>query len=129
MIAPLRRRRPLASALALAVSCLAAGPATAADPGAEAARDAARAWHRAHAQEIVSELAGLIALPNRASDAADIERNAARIGALLEQRGFAVRRLGADSGPPVVLGELPAAGATRTLVVYAHYDGQPVDPA
>jgi acetylornithine deacetylase/succinyl-diaminopimelate desuccinylase-like protein len=30
--------------------------------------------------------------------------------------------------PPAVYGELPAPGATRTLVLYAHYDGQPVDP-
>ena len=28
-------------------------------------------------------------------------------------------------GPPAVYGELPAPGATRTLVLYAHYDGQP----
>src|SRR5207302_5727045 len=31
-------------------------------------------------------------------------------------------------GPPAVYGELPSPGATRTLVLYAHYDGQPLDP-
>ena len=43
------------------------------------------------------------------------------------------RRRGASScavpgGPPAVYGELPTPGATRTVVLYAHYDGQPVDP-
>jgi acetylornithine deacetylase/succinyl-diaminopimelate desuccinylase-like protein len=116
-------------AFAVLAALAGAPPRASADPGASAAREAARAWHRAHAQEIASELAGLIELPNHASSAPDIERNAARIGALLEQRGFQVRRLGAESGPPAVYGELPAPGATRTLMVYAHYDGQPVDPS
>ena len=31
--------------------------------------------------------------------------------------------------PPAVYGELRTPGATRTIVMYAHYDGQPVDPA
>jgi acetylornithine deacetylase/succinyl-diaminopimelate desuccinylase-like protein len=31
--------------------------------------------------------------------------------------------------PPVVYGELRVPGARHTLVLYAHYDGQPVDPA
>jgi len=31
-------------------------------------------------------------------------------------------------GPPVVFGELTTPGATRTLIFYAHYDGQPLDP-
>ena len=29
---------------------------------------------------------------------------------------------------PVVFGEIKAPGATRTIVFYAHYDGQPLDP-
>jgi acetylornithine deacetylase/succinyl-diaminopimelate desuccinylase-like protein len=32
-------------------------------------------------------------------------------------------------GPPAVYGELRTPGATRTIVLYAHYDGQPVEPA
>jgi acetylornithine deacetylase/succinyl-diaminopimelate desuccinylase-like protein len=31
--------------------------------------------------------------------------------------------------PPLVYGELRVPGARHTLVLYAHYDGQPVDPA
>ena len=32
------------------------------------------------------------------------------------------------AGNPLVWGELKVPGATRTLLLYAHYDGQPVEP-
>ena len=38
------------------------------------------------------------------------------------------RELLETAGNPLVFGELKAPGATRTLLLYAHYDGQPVDP-
>ncbi|MGH9760483.1 MAG: M20/M25/M40 family metallo-hydrolase, partial [Blastocatellia bacterium] len=38
------------------------------------------------------------------------------------------RLLEVEGVPPVVYGELPSPGATRTITFYAHYDGQPVDP-
>jgi acetylornithine deacetylase/succinyl-diaminopimelate desuccinylase-like protein len=37
--------------------------------------------------------------------------------------------LAAGAVPPVVYGELRSPGARHTLVLYAHYDGQPVDAA
>src|SRR6185295_6931539 len=30
--------------------------------------------------------------------------------------------------PPVVFGEIPVANPQRTIIFYAHYDGQPLDP-
>src|SRR5207248_5495401 len=30
--------------------------------------------------------------------------------------------------PPVVYGEISTPGAVRTIIFYAHYDGQPLDP-
>ncbi len=48
---------------------------------------------------------------------------------MLTQRGVAARLLELEGAPPAVLGELTTPGATRTLVLYAHYDGQPVDPS
>ena len=46
---------------------------------------------------------------------------------MLARRGFAAELLETD-GNPLVYGELKAPGASRTLLLYAHYDGQPVDP-
>jgi len=90
--------------------------------------DAIRAWRAEHEREIVGELADLLAIPNRSSDAANIERNAAAIAALLGRHGLDAELLRVDDAPPLVVAELRVAGAARTLNLYAHYDGQPVHP-
>jgi acetylornithine deacetylase/succinyl-diaminopimelate desuccinylase-like protein len=87
------------------------------------------AWRAAHEAEIFREYVDLLAIPNLASDAVNIRRNAAALIRMMERRGLAPRLLEAPGSPPAVYGELPAAGATRTVVLYAHYDGQPVDTA
>jgi acetylornithine deacetylase/succinyl-diaminopimelate desuccinylase-like protein len=47
---------------------------------------------------------------------------------MLAKRGIVGRLLESPSGgPPAVYGELTSPGATKTVVFYAHYDGQPVD--
>ncbi len=46
---------------------------------------------------------------------------------LLVGAGFTTRQLRAAEGPPVVYGELPGSGP-YTLLLYNHYDVQPVDP-
>ena len=43
------------------------------------------------------------------------------------KRGFTAEILETD-GNPLVFAELRVPGAQRTLLFYAHYDGQPVDP-
>lgn len=85
------------------------------------------AWRGAHETAIVRELSGLLALPNLASDSVNIRRNAAQLVAMLERRGVSARLLEAPGSAPAVYGELTVPGATRTVVFYAHYDGQPVD--
>ena len=92
------------------------------------ARLVARAYRERNEGTIVGEFARLLALPNLASDSTSIQRNAEYLVGMLGARGFRNTRLLTVAGaPPAVYGELPAAGATRTLVLYAHYDGQPVD--
>ncbi|HJQ24483.1 MAG TPA: M20/M25/M40 family metallo-hydrolase [Blastocatellia bacterium] len=94
-----------------------------------AAQDASvRAYRQAHEAEIIDEFVELLALPNVASDAANIRRNAARLIEMMERRGIAARLL-EGNGPPAVFGEIKTPGATRTVAIYAHYDGQPVDPS
>lgn len=90
-------------------------------------RAAVRAYQQAHDVEIVRELAEFLAIPNLASDSVNIRRNAAYIAQMLERRGVRSRLLETPGAPPAVYGELAASGATRTVVFYAHYDGQPVD--
>ncbi len=86
-------------------------------------------YRRANEARIVRELADFVSIPNVASDAANIRRNAQRLLEMLAKRGVEARLLEDPQSPPVVYGELRVPGARRTLVFYAHYDGQPVDPA
>jgi acetylornithine deacetylase/succinyl-diaminopimelate desuccinylase-like protein len=93
------------------------------------ARAAARAYREHNEATIVADFARLLAVPNLATDSVNIRRNANMLVGMLEQRGFRnARLLTVPDGPPAVYGELPVQGATRTLVLYAHYDGQPLDP-
>ncbi|MCI0693040.1 M20/M25/M40 family metallo-hydrolase [candidate division KSB1 bacterium] len=85
-----------------------------------------RAYRQANEHKIIGELAELLAIPNLASDSVDIRRNAAKLVEMLQQRGVRTQLLEVAGSPPVVFGELKAPGAKRTLMFYAHYDGQPV---
>ena len=88
-----------------------------------------RAYRSAHELAILDELTKLLAIPNVASDSENIRANAAAIVALCERRGMKASLLESAGSPPAVLAELAVPGARRTVVFYAHYDGQPVDPA
>jgi acetylornithine deacetylase/succinyl-diaminopimelate desuccinylase-like protein len=98
-------------------------------PDAAAVAAQVREYRRAHEAAIVRELTDLLAIPNVASDTPNIRRNAALLEQMLTRRGFRVTPLPVPERGPVIVAELPAAGATRTVLFYAHYDGQPVDPA
>jgi acetylornithine deacetylase/succinyl-diaminopimelate desuccinylase-like protein len=91
-------------------------------------RGQVRAHVRKEGPAILREFAALLAIPNLASDGPNIRRNADLIVERLAARGVKARLLRGEGGPPVVFGELRREGARRTLGVYAHYDGQPVDP-
>src|SRR5258706_7876500 len=88
---------------------------------------AATAQAATNQRAVITEFADLLAIPNLASDAPNIARNAAAIQAMFEKRGVSTRLLTLDGAPPIVVGDLRAPGARRTIAFYAHYDGQPVD--
>src|SRR5690242_16086863 len=87
------------------------------------------AWRAHHEREILEEFSQLLAIPNLASDSPNIRRNANLIRKMLEKRGITTQLLTIPDMPPIVVGDLIAPGASRTIAFYAHYDGQPVDPA
>lgn len=76
---------------------------------------------------ILQEFIELLSLPNSAANLDDMDRNVVHIRELLETQGFSTRRLQAD-GAPYIYAELLSPQASETLLIYAHFDGQPVLP-
>jgi acetylornithine deacetylase/succinyl-diaminopimelate desuccinylase-like protein len=85
-----------------------------------------RAWHRANALTVLTGFRDFLALPNVARDSTEIRRVAETVVRMYERRGVRMRLLESPGSPPAVYGELTTPGATRTVMLYAHYDGQPV---
>jgi acetylornithine deacetylase/succinyl-diaminopimelate desuccinylase-like protein len=86
-----------------------------------------RDYRKANADRIVRELSEFLSIPNIASDTPNIQKNAAHLVEMLEARGIETHLLPIAGRGPVVFGKLISPEAKRTLVFYAHYDGQPVD--
>jgi acetylornithine deacetylase/succinyl-diaminopimelate desuccinylase-like protein len=105
------------SGLLLAALLLSAGPSLRAD---------VKETVRGRRGAILREFADLLAVPDTAAEPESLRRNAALIRTMMERRGLTVRVLEVAGAPPAVYGELDAPGATATLGIYAHYDGQPV---
>lgn len=91
-----------------------------------------RNWRQQHEQTIVREFVSFLAIPNVATDSVNIRKNAAFIEQMMRERKIDNIRLltGKNKGfPPAVYGEILVPGAKQTIGFYAHYDGQPVNPA
>lgn len=90
-----------------------------------------REFRKANEQSLLTEYFKLLSIPNVASDTPNIRKNAEYLVAEMQKRGLRPRLLEAADKkvPPVVYGEWVTPGATKTVIFYAHYDGQPTDPA
>lgn len=118
----------LAAAAFWASASLARTPQHAdADPAQVAQR--VREYRTANEDRIVREMIDFLAIPNVASDTANIQKNAAHLVQMLQGRGIETQLLPITDRGPVVFGKLAAPNAKRTVIFYAHYDGQPVDAA
>src|SRR5687768_15447319 len=88
-----------------------------------------RGYRQAHEREILDEFIKLLSIPNVASDELNIRANADVIVEMMLRRGLKPKLIEVNKGSaPAIYGEWFTPGATRTLVFYAHYDGQPTDP-
>jgi acetylornithine deacetylase/succinyl-diaminopimelate desuccinylase-like protein len=120
--AHLRSRLRVGTSILIALAAATALAQT--NPAAQAARE----WRQQHERAIVDEFITLLAIPNIARDRDNIQRNAETIARMMEQRGIVSKLVTVPGANPVVFGEIRTPGATRTIVFYAHYDGQPLDP-
>lgn len=90
-------------------------------------RSAIQAYVASHQRAILAELVELLSIPNVTADAENIRRNALHLRGMLQKRGLRTELL-ETGGNPLIVGELNVPQAKRTLLIWAHYDGQPVDP-
>jgi acetylornithine deacetylase/succinyl-diaminopimelate desuccinylase-like protein len=95
------------------------------------AQDLIREYRQANEQRLLNEFVRFLSIPNLANDTPNIRKNADHLVAEMQKRELKPRLLEAEDKtvPPVVYGEYIAPGATKTVIFYAHYDGQPTDPA
>jgi acetylornithine deacetylase/succinyl-diaminopimelate desuccinylase-like protein len=119
--------RPLLASLAVLVAPVTGATAGTASEDASSLVEQVKGYVRDHGAEIVREYSAFLSLPNLATDDPAIRANAEHILAMLGQRGVAARLLDGHGGPPAVFAEIDV-GAPKTLALYAHYDGQPVEP-
>ena len=114
------------------VAILLPGPASgqkAAPPAPAQVAQEVRNYRMENEDRIIRELSEFLSIPNVASDTPNIQKNAAHLVEMLEARGIETHLLPITGHGPVVFGKLISAEAKRTVIFYAHYDGQPVDPA
>jgi len=121
-ITSLARHGKLSKRLLLLVMALLASAAP-----AQELRQVVEDYVGGHQKEILSDLMAALDIPAVAADGVNIRRKAEFLQAELADRGLVSEILETD-GNPLVFGELSVPNATRTLLIYCHYDGQPVDP-
>jgi len=83
-----------------------------------------------HDRRIHDELFDLLRIPSvsaRSEHAADVRRTADWLRDALTKIGFDAS-IHATSGHPIVLGEWRGAPGAPTILIYGHYDVQPVEP-
>ncbi len=69
----------------------------------------------------------VLALPNDAINAADVQKNADWFEAAFRKRGFKTKLL-PNAGKPLVFAEYGRKPGAKTILFYMHLDGQPVLP-
>ena len=91
-------------------------------------KEGVRQYRIEHEHEIFQELVDFLSIPNNADDLLNIRRNAELIKSMMEKRGINAQVM-ETGGSPLVYGEITVPGATKTIMFYAHFDGQAIDPS
>ncbi len=84
-----------------------------------------REFREANELGILNDFKDLLSLPNTGAKKGMQARNAEWIIDYIAKRGFVAKAVSAG-GEPYVIAERVTPGATKTILFYAHYDGQPV---
>ena len=86
---------------------------------------------RTQRERYLEELKAYLAIPSISSDpeyAGAVQEAAAHTAGLLEKAGLEWVEVHSTAGHPVVTGQWTGTAGRPTLLIYGHYDVQPVDP-
>lgn len=123
------RRRDLRNSFRVALVCASCVLGYSQQNTGTGLNDSVRAYISGHRQQIMHEFEEFLAIPNLASNAPNIQKNADALVEMLKKRGLQVQLLRIENAPPAVLAVLPGGPSRHTVTFYAHYDGQPVNKA
>ena len=98
-----------------------------ADVSTASVRAAVTTHNKAAAGQMLREFREFLALPNVSANQSDMLANARWIEAYVAKRGFSVETVTAGRAPYVIAQRLIGEDAP-TVLIYAHFDGQPVAP-
>jgi acetylornithine deacetylase/succinyl-diaminopimelate desuccinylase-like protein len=98
--------------------------------GQNTVQEKAQTYRKANEHQLLQEFMGLLSIPNVVYDTVGIQKTAAYIAKMMEANGIKPQLLdGKTKGvPPAIFGEINTPNAKKTIIFYAHYDGQPVNP-
>ncbi len=91
-----------------------------------------REWREKNENRLLKEYLNFLSVPNIAADTVSLLKNADIIMEMLRTSGVQKVQLlkpVTKGAAPAVFGEVITPGAKQTIIFYAHYDGQPVNPA
>ncbi len=89
-----------------------------------------RSYREKQSHAWLQEYVSFLAIPNLAPDTTSMQKNATYIQQMMAKRGIHHIQLlypTTPKIPPAVYGEVLVPNAKKTIIFYAHYDGQPVD--
>lgn len=82
----------------------------------------------AHRERSIADLQRLVQQPSVSAQRIGLAECAELVVELMAEDGLSARAYPIAGGPPCVIGAQPSARSARTLLCYAHYDVQPVEP-
>ncbi|HEX4920859.1 MAG TPA: M20/M25/M40 family metallo-hydrolase, partial [Candidatus Bathyarchaeia archaeon] len=86
-------------------------------------------WIDRNQNEYVEKLRTLCQQPSVSAQNFGLDEAAELVRKFLSETGFTIEKFVPSKGPPVIYGELSSKKGDKTLLIYNHYDVQPVEPA
>ncbi|MGH7429819.1 MAG: M20/M25/M40 family metallo-hydrolase, partial [Candidatus Methylomirabilaceae bacterium] len=86
------------------------------------------AYIDAHQDAILQDFFTFLRQPSISAQKIGLEECCELLMRLMARDGLPVRKMPVEGGPPIVFSHIPSTHDGKTLLCYAHYDVQPVEP-